>query len=634
MKRLALGLLAAALLAGVAALAFALFRGPGGDPKGGASPRPAEERGAVAAPPAAVARPETPAADPPLGTSSAVETGSRGVVGPARPVGLPAGTRQSLSGRVVGAGSPVAGAQVLYETRDGTPLLEVTSDARGAFEIAAPYPLEDGLILIRARGFAPLETGPHAIRGGERRFVGNLEVSRGVPLAGKVTDASGTPIAGAQVNLRAAGPGGGFNRHVQRATGDEAGRFRFPDAPRGDVLIEARAQGFGSRAQDLQHGAATDEVTIELLPERQLLIEVRDARGAPVPEARVHLRPHDPRSAVTETTTDAAGIARATGLGSLVWEVRVEAVGYRPGILDRVEADGNPLAIELSSWPCIRGRVVQRDGSPPPSGTAVVALSSNARGVFLDAGQAPTPAQADGTFSLCDLRPGVYVVQASAPGFAPTSSGPERVTLGGGVDGVRIELETGGALDLLVQREEEGLAGVRVELYDRAPPPSELFRNPDAPSPVAALQPVESGTTGPDGHVLFERLARGQYWCLARANGLLADVYGPVVVGGGFERVGPLRLVQGGRLFGTLLGLPAGARDPVVNVFGEGGLTQGVPVVVQADASGAWSSPLLPPGNYRVTARVVAGEPATTRAATGKASLARGERTEVKLTFE
>jgi protocatechuate 3,4-dioxygenase beta subunit len=158
----------------------------------------------------------------------------------------------------VGAGAPLAGAQVLYTNRDGTGLAEVATDARGAFEVQAPYPLEDGLLLIQARGFAPLETGPHAIRAGERRFVGNLEVQRGVPLSGKVTDAGGAAVSGAQVYLRAAGPGGGYNRHVQSAVTDTRGAFRFPDAPTGGVLLEARAPGFGSRAQDLQHSAATD----------------------------------------------------------------------------------------------------------------------------------------------------------------------------------------------------------------------------------------------------------------------------------------------------------------------------------------------------------------------------------------
>src|SRR6185295_9503685 len=121
-----------------------------------------------------IAKPESPpaAADPALAAGAAVESGGRGTVSTARPTGLPAGTRQSLSGRVVGAGAPLPGAQVLYTNRDGTGLAEVATDARGAFEVQAPYPLEDGLLLIQARGFAPLETGPHAVRGGERRFVG------------------------------------------------------------------------------------------------------------------------------------------------------------------------------------------------------------------------------------------------------------------------------------------------------------------------------------------------------------------------------------------------------------------------------------------------------------------------------
>jgi hypothetical protein len=150
--------------------------------------------------------------------------------------------------------------------------------------------------------------------------------------------------------------------------------------------------------------------------------------------------------------------------------------------------------------------------------------------------------------------------------------------------------------------------------------------------PAGAARPVAVATTGADGLARFERLAAGQYWCLARANGLLAEIHGPVtVLDGSVQRAGPVRLSEGGRLFGTLEGLPEGARDPVVNLFGEGGLTRGVPILVPVDDKGAWSSPLLPPGSYRVTARALAGQPSTAHTALGQANVGAGQRAEVKL---
>jgi hypothetical protein len=626
-------ILAALLLAGVAALMFTLSSG-GSGADGDRRSRSAQEATPVRpATPAEVERPVAPATAPGAAAGAAVE---REVVSTQRPPGLPANTRQSLSGRLLGAGAPLAGAQVIFTTKTGEPLVESASDARGSFELAPPFPIEDGRILVQARGFAPFESGPHAVRAGEQRFVGNLDVQRGVPLTGKVVDSGARTIAGARVDLRAIGPGGGQNLHVQSTTTDQRGLFRFADAPSGNVLLEASATGFGARAVNLLHREESEGVAIELLPEHVLFVDVRAKSGGPVAGARVSLRPHDPRSPVASAVADANGIARVQGLGSTLWEVRAEALGYRPGLVDRVEVNGPPVVLELAAWPCIRGQVRQRNGDPPPEGTRVLALSANARGSFHEGGGgAPTAVEPDGTFALCDLRPGLYVVQANAPGFAPTNSGAQRVTLGGDAADVRIVLETGGSLDLLVQRAGKPLAGASVDLYDRAPPPTEFFRTPDAPIAAGAARPLATSIADGAGHARFERLAPGPYWCLARANGLLPDAYGPVEVTSGLmQSAGPLLLGEGGRFHGTLEGLPKDAHEVVVNVFGEGSLTRGVPILIPVDAKGAWSSPLLPAGNYALTARALAGTPTLALTASARSAIQSGERREIELRFE
>jgi hypothetical protein len=112
----------------------------------------------------------------------------------------------------------------------------------------------------------------------------------------------------------------------------------------------------------------------------------------------------------------------------------------------------------------------------------------------------------------------------------------------------------------------------------------------------------------------------------------LPGVVGPFVVGlSGVERVGPLQLERGGQLQGVLANLPEDAGETMVNLFGQDGITQNAPIVVPASADGRWSSPLLPPGRYRITARVISGSPPTPKTAGTEHTVMRGEATEVKL---
>ncbi|MEM7306060.1 MAG: carboxypeptidase regulatory-like domain-containing protein [Planctomycetota bacterium] len=627
------------LVLGAAAVLFTRLAGSGGTaPQGDSVARPSElGRGAE------VARPGGGSIDAPaepertdLDAAPAEAAPERRVAG--TPKGLPAlgALKQTLVGLVVGDGKPISGAQVLYTDRAGEALCEATSDPRGNFELAVPRPLEDGLILVQARGFAPLETGPHAIRAGERRFVGNLQVARGIMLRGKVVAPGGFALAEARVQLRAGGPGGGFNRYVQEAVADADGGFEFPQAPLGTVKVEAFANGYGARSEELRHASAKDHALIELVPERAMLLLLRDPDGAGVAGARVNLRPHDPRSTDVSATADDNGDCHVLGLGSELWEVRAEADGYRPAVRDRMRADGNPIEVELLPWPCIEGRISAPAGAALPSGVTVRPLSANARGGFVDSGRHDeTPVAADGSFRICDMRPGLYVIRASAPGFAPTSSETIRLTLGKDAVGVDVELRSGGGLNLLVHSGDGPVGGARVELFDTTPPPTELYRSPATPQPVSTVKPVANATTSSEGEVAFEHLAEGRYWCIVRPRDLLPQLYGPIVVQEGRkEKVGPVQVSAGGRLHGTVTdGAGKPVANAVVHVFGESGSVR-TPIQIEANDKGAWTSPLLPGGSYRLTARIVYGRPATARTATARGSVEVGARREVALQFE
>ncbi len=569
----------------------------------------------------AVADPGRLAADP-----APERSAPRGVAGTPVSLGAPSETRQSVLGLVLSAIGPVPGAQVLLTTAAGDALAETTTDPRGNFEVAVPRPIEDALLLIRARGYTPLETGPHRVRNGEKSYLGNLRLTPGMMLAGRVVSPSGNALAGARVQLRAGGPGGGFNRYVQTATTDAQGSFRFPEAPRGMARVEAFAEGFGSRSMDFQHSSPTNRITLELVAELAMTVRVRDPDGAAVPGAKVMIRPSDPRSPEIEGVADEAGVCLLNGLGSTDWELRVSAPGYRPAIRPNARPGAEPIDVTLDPWPCISGRVTLPGKGAVPAGTTVLPLSANARGGFVDSGRySPTPVAEDGSYTICDLRPGVYSVQASAPGFALSRSDSVRLTLSGNADNVGVELRSGGRLSVKVHAKKKPKAGTRVALYASPPPPGEEFRTHKTPLPLSPVQPLAKGVTDGEGLVLFDHLAEGQYWCLIRPDDLLSTVEGPTTVREGrTTEMGPIELRPGGRLTGTVTDQNAKpVRGAVVLLIAEGSLRG--PIQVEADEEGRWASPLLPPAKYRLTARVVFGPPSARRTKSAEFVVKAGE---------
>jgi RNA polymerase sigma factor (sigma-70 family) len=120
-----------------------------------------------------------------------------------------------VSGRVVGPdGKPFAGATVFfarYILRDppSQPAPAVTSDAEGRFRLRVPragYPEKymkaqwmKGAVVAVGRGFAPGWAGADSV---EKLTNVTIKLTRDVPIAGRVVDLQGKPIAGVSVQVR------------------------------------------------------------------------------------------------------------------------------------------------------------------------------------------------------------------------------------------------------------------------------------------------------------------------------------------------------------------------------------------------------------------------------------------------
>lgn len=259
----------------------------------------------------------------------------------------------ALSGRVLGAGAPLAGARVRLTPHPGTPgeARELRTTGEGAFHLAA-LPAGRWRVEAEAPGFAPseLELEP-ALLGSEGLTV-TLEPA--AALRGRVRTAEGAPAAGARVTLEGEGP-----RAAART--DPSGAFELSGLRPGGFVLTAHLRGAGPAfaAGELAPG---EQAALELwlAAPHTLAGEVVDGAGRPLAGAVVRV--------VEETgertaRADLAGAFTLTDLGPGPYRLIAFAEGCGQATLDDVRPGGRVrVVLERERW--VTGAVVDRAGAP------------------------------------------------------------------------------------------------------------------------------------------------------------------------------------------------------------------------------------------------------------------------------
>jgi hypothetical protein len=140
-----------------------------------------------------------------------------------------------------------------------------------------------------------------------------------------------------------------------------------------------------------------------------------------------------------ETTSDASGHFKITGMSLGTYRARVEKDGFAPPATDLafflnagllVASGTDPVKVELKLTPLntILGRILGADGKPAAG--VEVSLSPNITANRVVTGP-------DGSFALDEIRPGSYTLIARPPAIALPEEPPEKAT-----DGTRIAIVT------------------------------------------------------------------------------------------------------------------------------------------------------------------------------------------------
>jgi hypothetical protein len=419
----------------------------------------------------------------------------------------------TVSGQVLGTdGLPVAGAEVRIVGSGLWPAVEGTTDGAGRFVLAAIPPGIYEVHVVHGDTSAPPRRGL-SIEAGARAVL-SFVLSGGEALAGTVLDdETGEPIAGAEVRVATET----LSAMPRTTTTGADGTFRFAG-------LEARAHRL----------TITDDVHV---PE----VGIEASAGGVL---RIRM-------------------ARAASISGIVLDANRRPVGGAAIEVLGSGAHGMPITVgataSIAASSGVPGRLEVTDYVPPiplvPGESVTTAALPGHAGSGRGAGRVVS--EADGTFHVDGVPPGLVQVVARAPEYASASSEAFRLRSGEARDAIEIVLEASGALEgTVLDENDEVVVHTLVEIRSDTDPLTRIAVTDDeghfAMTDVAGVLRVRANAPGrPPTEVRVEVASGGTRNVTLRLDPAGLALSGSVVdargraIEGAQVRVVPLR-VEGG----------------------------------------------------------------------------------------
>lgn len=354
-------------------------------------------------------------------------------------------------------------------------------------------------------------------------------VERAGVVRGRVVRDDGTVVAAATVSVETTDPTTitALDETLGRsAIAGADGRFELT-VPPGEIKLHATADDAseGFAAAKVASGA---EITVDIVIPRAAAIAgvVRDADGAPVGGARVHVFGRVLGGGADQqltATTDASGAYRIATVhpATVTIEATLDAASSAPVKLAVAAGDDVTVDLALGTPIAVSGHVVTSDGEPV-AGARVRAVLQGARTKIPS-----VETDADGSFEVTVGQAGTYVVSAT------DNRGKVRSVLDLAADGESVEL---------VLQDPGGIRGL-VTLAGGAPAPNATIavvrfhrQGDDRAAPRSRANARTLGAA--DGTFALTELLPGTYDLLITAPGRAdARVAGVVVAEGGWADV-------------------------------------------------------------------------------------------------
>ena len=322
-----------------------------------------------------------------------------------------------------------------HRSNDASRMGSIEADLTYAF---GGVPSGDYILHIRPNRLQTVRTEVLTLRKGEE-LVHDVSMNVGAVVAGKILDAGGQPVAGAEVSARP-------TRNTRRRTKSEAdGSFLLEGVAPGMVTLTVKQQGF--EEHNVALGALEDRARredLEVLLDRGLGLSGRVTwtDGTPAGDVKVVVQKNREDQwgieDATSSRTNADGSFTLTGL--VEGSYTVAAHGRRKdseggtsrrqrlrATLHDVVAGTDGLELVLGGGNVLRGVVVDDLGRPLER-CFVRARRAGTPGFFAARGtdilSRSVRDAADGAFVLDGLDTGKWIVQATARGHGPSEEVP------------------------------------------------------------------------------------------------------------------------------------------------------------------------------------------------------------------
>ncbi len=444
----------------------------------------------------------------------------------------------SISGRVTDEkGQPVAAARVRIVREMGMRRLlrGVASNpaavlggqgtqtaADGTFHIRGLEPERNLSLEASKTGYAAGRKPGVSLKAGDAIKNVALVVRKGLEARGKVVDAQGQPVAGAEIRAihREDGLLGGARMQMRfmgaaekpdAVTGND-GAYALKGLEEGQYTLSVGRDGFARKSVPSVEVKATGENVwppVTLTAGATIAGTVRDAAGAPVGGAQIFgIDVGGPGGRPQNITSDADGKFHLDGfVAERAILVNVSAQGYAT-LQKNVTPPAADLAIVLKTSGTVRGRVEDSDAKKPVTDFTISRSGGRGGGGIQIAlgrtGGDQTFQSDDGTFELTDVPPGKWTIRGAAAGYRSAETSGVEVGEGETKEGVVLSLKKGGGLaGRVTDSRGTAVANASVTWH-----PAEAGGGPMGAAMARMLGGGSGGSTtsDADGHYLFDGL--------------------------------------------------------------------------------------------------------------------------------
>jgi protocatechuate 3,4-dioxygenase beta subunit len=309
-----------------------------------------------------------------------------------------------VTGQVLGAdGRPAAGAAVQLAEGDGPSLsmTQATADGDGQYRLEGVEPGQRAFAAEHKdfqRSVRDLE-----VRSGENRL--DFRLGGGHPVAGRVVDTAGQPIAGADVTLAQAD----FSSPPQQARSGADGAFRLDNVGEGDYSLQASHTGYSSaQIQDLRIAGPMEGLEVRLGRGAAIRGKISGVDFPDLPKLQI-VAFSQAQKAMQRGEADFRSEYRIDGVAPGEWEVMAslsDSGRQTQGKVTVEEGGEAVLDLDLSeSGLTLSGRVTRRGGEPVADlRISVQSETQKASGSGLT--------NHEGAFRISGLKPGTYKLDA------------------------------------------------------------------------------------------------------------------------------------------------------------------------------------------------------------------------------